>query len=131
MTKAQFLSKVRALYEVGNRADSDHPDYSALGGTTMRAYKSIAYAFPTSENAKTLGFSKTGCWYISVIHTDIEGSGQSRTFLPHDAEGFAKADDPDLISLYLETEGLMDPSFKEYGSLEALHTIFQRSRRPV
>jgi hypothetical protein len=26
--------------------------------------KILAYAYPTSTNAKLLGFAKTGCWYV-------------------------------------------------------------------
>lgn len=86
----------------------------------MATYKSIAYSFPTSINAGKLGFGKTGCWHISILETNIEGSGQCRTYLPHDAEGFSSPTDADLLSLYRETEGEIDPSFARYGNAAAL-----------
>lgn len=70
--------------------------------TTIK--KEIAYSYATSPNAETLGFGKTGCYHVSVTYIDIEGSGQCKTFMPHNAEGFASKDDPDLIALFNETE---------------------------
>ena len=61
--------------------------------------KEIAYSYPTSINAENLGFGDTGCWHLSITYIDIEGSGQCRTFMPHDAEGFASKDDPDLLAM--------------------------------
>lgn len=86
-------------------------------------YKSIAYSFPTSDNAKKLGFADSGCWHISIFITGIEGSDQCRTIMPHDAEGFAAPDDPDLIALFFETEGEIDPAFEKYGNSRALAAI--------
>ena len=71
----------------------------------MKIRKEIAYSYPTSPNAKTLGFYKTGCYHVSVTHLDIEGSGQCETFLPHNAEGFERKDDPALLALFAEEEG--------------------------
>lgn len=93
------------------------------GEHTMKTYKDISYSYPGSPNAEQLGFGKTGCWHISQTYVDIEGSGQCRTFLPHDAEGFAEPTDPDLISLFGEYEGEPDPSFLKYGNEAALRAI--------
>ena len=71
----------------------------------MKIRKEITYSYPTSPNAKELGFYKTGCFNISVTYLDIEGSGQCRTFVPHNAEGFTQKDDPALLALFAETEG--------------------------
>lgn len=89
----------------------------------MKIRKSIAYSFPTSKNASELGFEKEGCFHVSIQYIDIEGSGQCRTFLPHDAEGFARADDPDLIALFNEYEGDICPHFLRYGNADALKAI--------
>jgi hypothetical protein len=67
--------------------------------------KEIAFAFPTSTNAETLGFADTGCYHISMTYIGVEGSDQCVTFMPHDAEGFTDKNDPDLLALYNETEG--------------------------
>jgi hypothetical protein len=71
----------------------------------MNVYKEIAYSFPTSTNAEILGFRDSGCWHVSITYANIEGSGQCKTFLPHDAEGFAEKDDPDLLAVFAEYEG--------------------------
>ena len=68
----------------------------------MKTYKQIAHAYPTSHNAKKLGFYKTGCYYIELTHHNIEQSGQSNSFIPHDMTGFSDKHDPDLISLLSE-----------------------------
>jgi len=72
----------------------------------MRITKEISYAFPTSINAGLLGFETEGCYHVAQTYIDIEGSGQCKTFLPHDATGFAKIDDPDLLALFAETDGV-------------------------
>ena len=84
---------------------------------------SIAFAFPTSDNAETLGFEKVGCWYVSQTRHDIEGSGQSCTYLPHDAVGFDRPDHPDLIELFDEYEGELCPHFLAYGNAKALEAL--------
>lgn len=85
--------------------------------------KSIAYAFPTSTMAKELGFDKTGCFYVQQTAHNIEGSGQAKTFAAHNAEGFAKPNDPDLVAFYHETEGKICPHFLRHGNTEALRAI--------
>lgn len=85
--------------------------------------KAITFSYPSSANAQTLGFLGTGCWHISRTALDIEGSGQVETFMPHNAEGFATPDHPDLIAMYHETEGKICPSFREHGNSLALEAI--------
>tara|TARA_R110000868_G_scaffold252229_1_gene508889 strand:- start:950 stop:1228 length:279 start_codon:yes stop_codon:yes gene_type:complete len=89
----------------------------------MRTYKSIAYAYPTSIAAKGFGFGSTGCYYVQQRNSDIEGSGQSITFAAHNGEGYAKANDADLVSFYHETEGEPCPMFLRHGSQDALNAI--------
>lgn len=75
----------------------------------MKTYKQIAYAFPTSHNAEYLGFYKTGCYYIEQTYHNIEGSGQSNSFIAHGSEGFTDKHDPDLIALLSEYDGDLHP----------------------
>lgn len=89
----------------------------------MNKTKAIAYAYPTSENAKKLGFYDSGCWYISVTLHDIEESGQSSTFFTHDAEGFDSPNDPDLIALFNEESGNICPMFLRHGNAQALKAL--------
>lgn len=89
----------------------------------MKTYKAISYSFPTSANAETLGFAATGCWHIEQTYVNIEGSGQCRTFLPHDATGYASPTDPDLLALFTEYDGEPDPSFVKYGNADALRGL--------
>lgn len=89
----------------------------------MITYKSIGWAFPTSINAKELGFYHSGCWHVSQTYINIEGSGQCNTFLPHDAEGFNEPDHPDLIALFNEYDGEIEPCFIAYGNQRALAAI--------
>lgn len=71
----------------------------------MKIIKSITFAFPSSTNAGILGFSKTGCFHIEVTYINIENSGQCKTFMPHNAEGFESKSDVDLLTQFAETEG--------------------------
>lgn len=32
----------------------------------MNQYKSVEFAYPTSPNAKSLGFNKSGCWTVEI-----------------------------------------------------------------
>ena len=89
----------------------------------MKITKSIGFSYPTSSNAIALGFEGFGCWHISVTCHDIEGSGQSRTFTPHNAEGFDRPDNLDLIAMFLETDGKTCEAFKTYGNPKALEAI--------
>ena len=89
----------------------------------MKTTKSISYAYPTSQMAEALGCAKAGCWYVQVTYHDIEGSGQSSTFAPHNAEGFQSPDDKDLIAIFKETEGDICPYFLKYGNEKALNAI--------
>ena len=89
----------------------------------MKTYKAISYSFPTSANAETLGFAATGCWHIEQTYVNIEGSGQCRTFLPHDATGYANPTDPDLLALFAEYDGEPDPAFVKYGNADVLRAL--------
>jgi len=67
--------------------------------------KRIAYCYPSSVYAKTFG--KHG-YYIEVSRHNVEGSGQVNTSPDRSAEAgevFDRISDPDLWSLYAETEG--------------------------
>jgi hypothetical protein len=88
----------------------------------MKTRKSIGYAYPTSPNAETLGMGKTGCWHlnVSVLREDGTWSPDS---LPHNAEGYATSDDPDLIAQFIETEGEICPMFKRYGLIKATSAL--------
>jgi hypothetical protein len=87
----------------------------------MRTFKSIAYAFPTSTIAEYLGMAGTGCWYVSQCNINTDGSAV--TCIAHNCEGFETPNDPDLIALYREYEGSIDPSFARYGNPDALAAI--------
>jgi len=89
----------------------------------MTLTKSISFSFPTSPNAKTLGFYDTGCWHVEQTALNIEDSGQCKTYLPHDAEGFTSPNDPDLIALFHEYEGEPSRSFLDYGNKQALAAL--------
>jgi hypothetical protein len=89
----------------------------------MKTLKAVSYSFPTSANAEKLGFTESGCWHVEQTYLDIEGSGQCRTFLPHNAEGFAAPDDPALIASYMETDGESSTSFLRFGDARALLAI--------
>tara|TARA_Y100000114_G_scaffold155937_1_gene181440 strand:+ start:2072 stop:2377 length:306 start_codon:yes stop_codon:yes gene_type:complete len=84
--------------------------------------KDIAYAYPTSEAAESLGFAETGCYYVEITYVGIEGSDQCKTFVPHNAEGFANMDHPDLIALYSETKGEPLREFLGLAELAIAHT---------
>ena len=89
----------------------------------MNTLKAISYAYPGSPNAETLGFSETGCWHIELTYTNIEGSGQCRAVLPHDATGYATPTAPDLLALFGEYDAVPDPSFLQYGNSDALRAL--------
>lgn len=72
---------------------------------TMKIRKEIAFAYPSSINAKRLGFNKTGCYHISVTHLNIDGNGQCETFVPLPAQGFLKKDDQELLAAFELEEG--------------------------
>lgn len=89
----------------------------------MNTFKAISYAYPGSPNAETLGFSENGCWHIELTCTNVEGSGQCRTFLPHDATGYASPTDPDMLELFGIIDHRIDPSFLRYGNAAALRAL--------
>lgn len=85
--------------------------------------KAITYAYPHSANARKLGMSDTGAWHVELTYLNIENSGQSLNFLPHNAEGFYMPDDPDLIALFREYEGDLCPHFVRHGNTKALQAL--------
>lgn len=89
----------------------------------MKTYKSIAYSYASSPTAESLGFYDAGCFSIEIRHHDIEGSGQDETFTPHNAEGFKKANHPDLIAMFKEADGIICPMFLRFGNQAALNAI--------
>lgn len=86
-------------------------------------FKSIAYAYASSPQAIALGYGKTGCYYVQHRLMNIEGSGQYSTFAAHNGEGYAKANDSDLISFYLESDGKPCLMFLRHGNQDALNAI--------
>ena len=89
----------------------------------MRITKSISYSSPTSPNAERLGFKTQGCYHIEQTLMNIEDSGQCRTSIPHNAEGYTDKLDSDLIAQFHETEGDVCPMFLKYGDTELLKAI--------
>lgn len=78
--------------------------------------KHIAYAYPTSTHAQTLGMGDTGCWFIEETWHNIEGSGQVRSGIHPQAssEGFSDPLDPDLQQLFAEVDGEVCPVSLKY-----------------
>jgi len=85
--------------------------------------KSICFSYPTSANAKELGMYESGCWHVSQIIHNIEGSGQANTYLPQGCEGFDDPAHPDLIALFNEYEGEPSQAFLLYGNPRALAAL--------
>ena len=71
----------------------------------MKIRKEIAWAYPTSTNARRLGWGKTGCYHISITHLNIDGAGQCETFIPSPARGYLRKDDPELLAAFEAEEG--------------------------
>lgn len=65
--------------------------------------------------ADHFGFSEDGCFYVQTEAINIEGSGQREIIFDPQAEGFIDFTDPDLLSLFKETEGELCPMFLKYG----------------
>lgn len=86
--------------------------------TKTTTYKSIVFAYPDSPNACLLGMVSTGCWYL-----EIRDSKESVSYLAHDCKGFTTPDNPDLVALYHECEGIIDPDFVKYGNPDVLMAI--------
>lgn len=87
-------------------------------------YKSIAYAFPTSHMADTLGCPDTGGWYIEQHRILEDGSlSVGAPAVGCGNEAFPSPDDADLIALYHEADGEPCPRFKRYGNARALAAI--------
>lgn len=70
----------------------------------MKIRKEIAYSYPTSPNAKRLGFNSTGCFHVSICHLFmVDGLWDSETLDP--VKGYARKDDPALLAEYAATKG--------------------------
>jgi len=76
----------------------------------MKLRKSISYAYATSPTAKFLGHGKTGCYYVATSLLREDGTWSPATPV-HNAEGFQRAEDADLIATYRETDGEPCPYF--------------------
>jgi hypothetical protein len=87
----------------------------------MKTYKSIAFGYPSSPSAKKLGFNDSGCFY--VVQRVMREDGSWQTGAVHNAEGFLKANDANLIAFYIETHGEICPMFFRHGNQDALTAI--------
>lgn len=75
---------------------------------TIKVYKGIGYAYPTSEMAEKLGFGDTGCYYS---YTRKEGCGIDARF----SAAFERPDDPELMARYLAHPAEPCWMFKQYA----------------
>ena len=70
----------------------------------MKIRKSIEFAYPTSINAKKLGFNETGCFHVDICQLFmVNGLWDSETLDP--VKGYACKDDPALLAEYAATPG--------------------------
>ncbi len=71
----------------------------------MRTRYRIAYAYPTSPNAKTLGVYHEGGYYVERSVTREDGHWSPPHIAPGcDGDVFSRADHPDLLALLAECE---------------------------
>lgn len=96
----------------------------------MLIRKSIAYCYPTSPFAKVLGVHKTGGWYVQQYSWREDGTW-SRPYVAQGNDVFTSSTDPDLIALYLESDGEPCPSFLTHGDADALAAIDAASKVPA
>ena len=90
----------------------------------MKLRKEISYAYSGSQNAQELGRARNGCWYVAQQCLRDDGCWSMSYIAPGCGnEGFATPDDPDLIALYLKTNGEPCPMFLRYGNADALAAI--------
>lgn len=80
----------------------------------MPVYKSIAFAYPTSLRAAELGAYKTGAWFVELCGENEAGQFWTAVAQGHDS--FATPDDPELIALFLETDGAISGAFLRHGN---------------
>lgn len=93
----------------------------------MKFRKAIAYAYPTSETAIRLGVRAQGGFYVQQFLRLENGEWSPAYIAPGTGgEAFDRADDPDLIALYKETDGEPDPYFLQHGPEAALFAIQAR-----
>lgn len=95
----------------------------------MKKRKSIAYAYPTSIAATRLGFKDTGCYYVQEEIQDDDNGWKS--YIPHNAEGFAEPDARDLISLFAETDGEPLSAFPQIRKYQVPRCYRQRRLDPT
>jgi hypothetical protein len=93
-----------------------------------KVYKAIAYAYPTSPRAYKLSEDGNGVYYVEKRLTNIEGSGQEHVFIDDNCEGFASPTDPDLIAIFMETDGDICPRFKKYGNAQVLEALKKKEK---
>lgn len=71
----------------------------------MRTRFRIAYAYPTSPNARTLGVYATGGYYIERQILREDGTWSPPHIAPTcEGDVFQRADDPDILQLLAEWE---------------------------
>lgn len=73
-----------------------------------RYRKGIAYSYANSPNAISLGMSASGCHHLFEEILREDGS-YSPSYLPHIAEGYPRANDPDLLAQLAEARGELSP----------------------
>jgi len=73
----------------------------------LKQRKKIDFAYPRSRFATRLDYEETGCHHIATA-IKLEDGNWSQWYLPHNAEGYADAKDPDLLAQYAETEGVTE-----------------------
>lgn len=81
----------------------------------MEILKTIAYAYPSSENAVKLGFAKTGCYYIELIRNKFHE--------PILETGAISATDAELLSRFRNHPGRVCPYFIKYASHSLIEAI--------
>ena len=76
--------------------------------------KSIAYAFPTSSFADSLGVSDTGGYYVQQYRR-LEDGSWSTPFIAQGHDVFQDPKDEDLLALFAESDGEICPHFLRLG----------------
>jgi len=89
--------------------------------------KSIAYAYPTSTTAEKLGVAATGGWFIQQYRR-LESGEWSTPYVAQGNDVFQSADDPELIDLYMETDGEQCWMFTKHGNPGAVLAINIRTQ---
>lgn len=74
----------------------------------MKLRKAIAYAYATSNHAKELGHSQTGCYYVTQSILREDGTW-SPPYIAQGCEGYHDRNDVDLNTFFAETDGEQCP----------------------